>query len=110
MGRQRAIGLRHGRSAFAYGSVGFNIGISVAAAPTGHQRTSTPKPDGNGKRVRQPAKCIDQLTPNVNRRSTGAAPAKHIDGAGRGLSDETDFADRAGGRSANFALTAPVTL
>ncbi|CAN0639921.1 hypothetical protein BCEP27_130111 [Burkholderia cepacia] len=68
-----ASGLGRGRSVFAFGSVRFNISISVMAAPTGHHRTPAPKPDRNGNGVRQPAKWIDPLTPNANR----APPAPH---------------------------------
>ncbi|GLZ72352.1 hypothetical protein Bcon01_53970 [Burkholderia contaminans] len=60
--------------------------------------------------VRQPAKYVDQLTPNVNRGLTGAAPMKDIDGAVRRLSDRTD-SERS--NSAPFALgplTAPIPL
>jgi len=50
----------------------FNISISVVAAPTGHRRTPTPKPDCK-EGCAAPAKRMDRLTPNMNR----ASPAPH---------------------------------
>ncbi|RQT14337.1 hypothetical protein DF051_18715 [Burkholderia contaminans] len=111
LGEAGATGLRRGRSAFASGSVGFNISISVVAAPTGHHRTPTPKPDClQQEGVRQPAKYVDQLTPNVNRGLTGAAPMKDIDGTARRLSDRTDSERSNSASCALSPLTVPIAL
>jgi len=68
----------------------FNIVFSVVAAPTGHHRTPTPKPDRNGRGVRRRRTLMTGSLRTWTRHATGATPDKHIDPLSRRLSDKAD--------------------